>query len=146
MRAAEGNIVVPVLVGLHLCVCVHVYSGRLKVTVIALLRPAHLPQSVSNQSCSLKRAAPVITMCVFRVSVSYIPHVPLAFSCHLTCICIDGYLYSRKTSIRVLQWRGWFYTHYSAKAMIKHYHFIWCSDRSVSVESMSSGKRLFVNC
>lgn len=30
-------------------------------TVVALLRPAHLPQPVSNQSCSVKRTAPVIS-------------------------------------------------------------------------------------
>lgn len=31
--------------------------GRLKVTLIALLRPAHLPQSVSNQSRSVKHTS-----------------------------------------------------------------------------------------
>ena len=47
-----------------MCVCVHACAfGRLKVTVAALLRPAHLPQSVNNQGCSMERTAPVIGEC-----------------------------------------------------------------------------------
>ncbi len=77
------------------CVCVCVYAcgfGRLKVTVVALLRPAHLPQSVSNQSCSVERAAPVISECVSRRA-----RARLALSCHFTCICIDRYIFSKST-------------------------------------------------
>lgn len=43
------------------CVCCF---WRLKVTVITLPKPARLPQSVSNQSCSARRSAPVISECV----------------------------------------------------------------------------------
>lgn len=46
---------------MFVCVC---GFGILKVTVVTLLRPAHLPQSVSNQSCSVKCTAPVISVCV----------------------------------------------------------------------------------
>lgn len=83
--------------GGSICVCVCVYAcgfGRLKVTVVALLRPAHLPQSVSNQSCSVKRAAPVISECVSRRARAH-----LALSCHFTCICIDRYIFSKEVLV-----------------------------------------------
>lgn len=69
------------------CVCLRVGGvvcgfGRLKVTVITLRRPAHLPQSVSNQSCSVKHAASVIGVSVLLACVSLR---------HFTCIWIDMY-------------------------------------------------------
>lgn len=58
--------VTPVCVSVCVCVRARVGAcakgfGRLKVTLIALLRPAHLPQSVRNQSCSVKHTSLAIS-------------------------------------------------------------------------------------
>lgn len=50
------------VVGVFLCLFACCFR-RLKVTVIALLWPDHLPPSVIKQSCSGKRTAPVICEC-----------------------------------------------------------------------------------
>lgn len=63
--------------------------GRLKVTVVTLLRPPHLPECVSNQSCSVKCTVAVIGGCVswcswcvytllFDSNVSLLPLLSLA--------------------------------------------------------------------
>lgn len=65
-----------VVVGVFRCVCVYACSfRRLKVTDIALLSPARLPQSVSNQSYSVRRDAPVICECVIACACDLSVHV-----------------------------------------------------------------------
>lgn len=78
------------------CICLYACGfGRLKVTVITLLRPAHLSQSVSNQSCSVKRTAPVICECVSqRVCV----HTLCMHVISSAFLLIDTYIHTKKGS------------------------------------------------